>query len=105
MNLLLDTHTFLWFAWGDSHLSKPVLTLIEDIEHTKYVIMASIWEMAIMLNLGKLKLTRSFEDFLIERIGDNGFEILFIKREDSLQLVEMPLHHRIHLTECLLLKA
>lgn len=94
MNLLLDTHTFLWFAWGDKQLSSPVRSLIENPEHSKYISMASIWEMAIKLNLGKLKLNRPFEDFLIERIDDNGFEILAIKRSHSLQLVEMPLHHR-----------
>ena len=94
MNLLLDTHTFLWFAWGDKQLSHRTRSLIEDTGHTKYVSMASVWEMAIKLNLGKLKLTRPFEDFLIERVDDNGLEVLPIERTHTLQLVSMPLHHR-----------
>lgn len=94
MNLLLDTHTFLWFSWGDKQLSPQARSLIENDEHTKYVSMASIWEMAIKLNLGKLKLARPFEDFLTERIDGNGFEVLPIERAHSLQLVSMPLHHR-----------
>ncbi len=94
MNVLLDTHTFLWFAWGDKQLSHKARSLIESTEHTTYLSMASVWEMAIKLNLGKLKLTRPFEDFLIERVDDNGFEVLPIERTHSLQLVSMPLHHR-----------
>jgi len=30
MNLLLDTHSFLWFIAGSSQLSRPARTLIED---------------------------------------------------------------------------
>jgi PIN domain nuclease of toxin-antitoxin system len=94
MRLLLDAHTFLWFAWGDKQLSNQARTFIESTEHTKYVSMASVWEMAIKLNLGKLKLARPFEEFLIERVDGNGFEILPIERAHTLQLVSMPLHHR-----------
>ena len=94
MNSLLVTHTLLWFAWGDKRLSHSVRSLIENIEYTKYVSMASVWEMAIKLNLGKLKLARPFEDFLIECIDENGFEVLPIKRAHSLKLVSMEFHHR-----------
>lgn len=94
MNTLLDTHMLLWFAWGDKRLSHSARSIIEDIDHTKYVSMASIWEMAIKLSLGKLKLAKTFEEFLIECIDDNGFEILPIKRAHSLKLVSMEFHHR-----------
>jgi PIN domain nuclease of toxin-antitoxin system len=30
MDLLLDTHTFLWFVWGDPRLSIAARSLIED---------------------------------------------------------------------------
>ena len=94
MNTLLDTHMLLWFAWGDKRLIHSARSIIEDIDHTKYVSMASIWEMAIKLSLGKLKLAKTFEEFLIECIDDNGFEILPIKRAHSLKLVSMEFHHR-----------
>ena len=94
MNILLDTHTFLWFATGDKQLSGLVRSLIEDIEHTKYVSMASVWEMAIKLSLGKLELAIPFDDFLVEHLDDDGFSVLPIRRNHTLQLVSMPLHHR-----------
>lgn len=30
MNVMLDTHTFLWFVLDDRQLSGPAKTLIED---------------------------------------------------------------------------
>ena len=94
MNVLLDTHAFLWFDSGDKQLSNQARSLIENTENTNYVSMASIWEIAIKLNIGKLELSRPFEDFLTESLDGNGFEVLPIKREHSIRLVSMPLHHR-----------
>jgi PIN domain nuclease of toxin-antitoxin system len=36
MNLLLDTHTFLWFIAGDSRLSKTARSAIEDLNNNLY---------------------------------------------------------------------
>ena len=49
MNLLLDTHTFLWFAVASLGGNLPALTkdLLEDKSHTLYLSTASIWEIAI----------------------------------------------------------
>jgi PIN domain nuclease of toxin-antitoxin system len=54
MNLLLDTHSFLWFIMGSSRLSGNARALIEDDAHDKRLSTASLWEMAIKLSLGRL---------------------------------------------------
>ena len=36
MNLLLDTHTFLWFIDGHSNLSEPVRQRIEDLSNERW---------------------------------------------------------------------
>lgn len=55
MNLLLDTHVFIWFLNGDSQLSKTLKELIADTSNKCMVSIASIWEMAIKMSLGKLQ--------------------------------------------------
>ena len=55
-NYLLDTPTFLWFLNGDEQLSKKARLSIEDQKSTKFISIASIWEIAIKLSLGKLEL-------------------------------------------------
>ena len=93
MNLLLDTHTFLWFLGGDSELSKQARILIENPEHVKYISIASFWEIAIKNSLGKLTLDVPFVELKIEAIK-NSFQILPITFEDTLQLSTLPFHHR-----------
>lgn len=56
MNLLLDTHTFLWFCQGDVQLSAFAKSLIEEADNRKLVSIASCWEIAIKAGLGKLRL-------------------------------------------------
>lgn len=43
MNILLDTHVFLW----PEKISKKVLTAYYDVNNDVFLSMASIWEMQI----------------------------------------------------------
>ena len=54
MRYLLDTHTLLWFLQDDPQLPERVSKEILDIENRCYVSIASLWEIAIKINLGKL---------------------------------------------------
>ena len=54
-HLLLDTHALIWWATGDSALSKKVRRLVQD-ETTKILVSAATaWEIATKVRLGKLK--------------------------------------------------
>ena len=64
MNMILDTHALIWFLSGDKNLSEKAKSAIEDQGSTKFVSIASIWEMAIKISLGKLKIPKGFEYFL-----------------------------------------
>jgi PIN domain nuclease of toxin-antitoxin system len=77
MNFLLDTHTFLWFLEGNPILPDKVVKTIENTENLKFVSIASIWEIAIKINLGKLKLDIPLEE-LKQEILSNNFEILLL---------------------------
>ena len=64
MELLLDTHTLIWFLNGDRKLSKKAKELIEDTDNSKIISIASIWEIATKLSLGKFKFKEGFKKFL-----------------------------------------
>jgi PIN domain nuclease of toxin-antitoxin system len=53
-SLLLDTHSMLWFFWDDPQLSASAKTLIEKSGNRKLVSIATRWEIAIKVGLGKL---------------------------------------------------
>ena len=93
MNILLDTHTFLWFLGGNSELSKQARAFIENPKLDKYISIASFWEIAIKNSLGKLTLDVPFTELKTEAVK-NSFQILPITFEDTLQLSTLPFHHR-----------
>ena len=94
MNLLLDTHTFLWFIAGDTSLSKAARSAIEDLNNNLYLSVASVWEIAIKVSIDKLELSEPFETFIPEQLAENGIELLDISVEHAAQIVSMPFHHR-----------
>lgn len=53
MKVLLDTHTFLWFIDDNPQLSQKGKALLE-VDNELLLSIASLWEIAIKLSLGKL---------------------------------------------------
>jgi len=93
MDLLLDTHTLIWFLNGDEKLSDKAKSAIEDTKNSKIVSIASIWEIAIKLSIEKFKFTKGFKHFL-DMVEDNGFEILPITFEHAIELSTLEFIHR-----------
>lgn len=94
MKLLLDTHAFLWFIMGSAKLSATARALIEDAANEKFLSAASLWEMAIKVSLGKLKLAAPFAVLLPQQLSLNGVEVLPVKVEHTAVVAVLPFHHR-----------
>ncbi|MDQ8005680.1 MAG: type II toxin-antitoxin system VapC family toxin [Pedobacter sp.] len=92
MAYLLDTHAFLWFIAGDNKLPSNVVAKIENTEVSCYISIASFWEIAIKLQIGKLELAIDFEQ-LFRFAEENQIEILDINEKHLLQLLAIELHH------------
>jgi PIN domain nuclease of toxin-antitoxin system len=92
MAYLLDTHTFLWFVAGDKQLPDNVKLQIKDINEVCFLSVASLWEITIKHQLGKLKLNISLEE-LFDYADRNQIEILQISNEHLLRLSSLPTHH------------
>jgi len=93
MKLLLDTHIVLWFLNDAQKLSNTALNSILDTVNEKYVSIASAWELAVKISLGKLSIEGGTEAFF-KAIDENGFELLPIKKEHLKKLESMPFIHR-----------
>jgi PIN domain nuclease of toxin-antitoxin system len=94
MNLLLDTHTFLWFFWDDPQLSAAAKALIVDPANRKWVSLASCWEIAIKISTGKLSLGEPSRSFLAREIARNNFDLLPISLDHATTVETLPFHHR-----------
>ena len=94
MLLLLDTHSFLWFIAGDSRLSEQARELIDDMDNTVLLSVGSLWEIAIKTSIGKLTLSRPYDELIPEHLQRNAIDLLPIRHKDLAVLTKLPFHHR-----------
>lgn len=94
MRILLDTHTLLWSLEDDPKLSSVARTLLEDPLQEPLVSVASLWEMAIKVGLGKLERRRSFTELVTQRLAPQGIALLPALPTHLDVLTDLPLHHR-----------
>ncbi|MBI3650689.1 MAG: type II toxin-antitoxin system VapC family toxin [Acidobacteria bacterium] len=94
MNLLLDTHTFIWWADAPEKLSDTARQALED-EHNRLLLsLVSIWEIQIKVQLGKMKLHLPLKDLVESQEQANDLAILSVTKEHIFALDHLPFHHK-----------
>jgi PIN domain nuclease of toxin-antitoxin system len=101
MNLLLDTHVFIWAVDDDPKLSAAAWSTIEAADAV-YVSSASIWEATIKHQLGKLKVA---PERLVDAVAGSGFLELPIRLRHAAAVGRLPLIHRDPFDRLLLAQA
>ena len=94
MRFLLDTHSFLWFIGGDRRISENAKATIADLDNDIFLSVASLWEIAVKINIGKLKLPRSFGELIPAQLTQEAIKVLPAELPHLTQYVSLPLHHR-----------
>jgi PIN domain nuclease of toxin-antitoxin system len=93
MKLLLDTHTFLWFIEDSPQLGTEAKNLLEsDVD--LLIRVASLWEIAIKISIGKLTLTQPFDTFIQDQLTKNAIDLLAMDVQHLALVSTLPLHHR-----------
>lgn len=101
MNLLLDTHIFLWSVDDDPKLSHRAWGLIEGADSV-FVSSASLWEATIKHQLGKLRIE---PERLVEAVPASGFRELAITMRHAVAVGRLPNLHRDPFDRLLLAQA
>ncbi|HRY52133.1 MAG TPA: type II toxin-antitoxin system VapC family toxin [Candidatus Paceibacterota bacterium] len=94
MNLLLDTHVFLWWLENHPRLSARAVSAIAHPDNDIYVSAASIWEIGIKHRLGKLPLPTADLADLPGIIMDEGMEPLSISPAHAVKAAAWETRHR-----------
>lgn len=89
MRLLLDTNALLWLVAGDQRLGARARSDV-DSAASLLVSVASLWELAIKVSLGKLAAVPELSQVL--RAG--GVQRLGIDDDHLSRLTTLPWHHR-----------
>ncbi len=94
MALLLDTNVFLWWADDSVRLSTKARRAISRRDETCFLSLASCWEMATKIGLGRLKLMQRLDRFIAEQMAQNGVHPLAVTLPHLARAAELPFHHR-----------
>lgn len=64
MKYLLDTHIWIWSVSNPDKLSKKIKDILEDDMNECYISSISVWEFLVLLDKGRIVLTRPVEEWL-----------------------------------------
>ena len=88
--ILLDTHALIWWLDGDNKLGLNAIEQISNPENDIYVSAATVWEMSIKQQMGKLVAPEDIES----KVEQAGFSPLPITLFHGQQAGKLPLHHK-----------
>lgn len=94
MKLLLDTHAFLWWDTAPERLGQKARAACMDPANSLHLSHASVWEMQIKSQLGKLELRLPISELLRDNQTRNGLLLEPIELVDILHLQKLSMFHR-----------
>jgi len=94
MKLLLDTHTFIWWTGLPERLSERVANLLAQEDNDLLLSVASVWEMQIKIQSGKLNLDLPLRELISTQQQTNNLQLLAIEVGDVWVLESLPAAHR-----------
>lgn len=94
MQILLDTHALLWLISGSDRLSANARQAYLETTNQLFLSVASLWEMAVKISLGKLELKTDWPRRIDREMDANGIRGLAIRPEHCVAVASLPFHHR-----------
>jgi PIN domain nuclease of toxin-antitoxin system len=90
---LLDTHAFLWAIAEEGKLSRRAQQIFTG-PNDLFFSVASIWEILIKVQAGKLGLPVPASPYLVKKLAENRIQVLPITLDHVLRIESLGLHHR-----------
>ncbi|MCY4574858.1 MAG: type II toxin-antitoxin system VapC family toxin [Gemmatimonadetes bacterium] len=94
MQLLIDTHAFLWWLAGNERLSRAARDAIGNPDNTVLVSAASAWEITTKHRLGKLPGADEVAGNVMATVENHGFQPLAITVSHAERAGRLPGPHK-----------
>ena len=94
MNLLLDTHTLLWFLVDSTKLTMAAKSVIEDPANKRWLSPISLLEIAIKIRIDKLRVAEPFDVLFPSSLLMNKIELIPILPRHIAPLTALPMYRR-----------
>ena len=90
-DLLLDTHTFIWFALGKC-LPKSIAEMIEEAQSESRLFLSEIssWEISMLEKKGRIALNMDALSWLKEAISQTGIQMMRLIPEVVVDSTRLP---------------
>ena len=89
--IVLDTHIWVWWVHGHERLTSGYMQQLAELEpHGFGVSIISCWEVAKLVELGRLELQRSVEDWLDHALAYPGIELLQLTPSIVVESTKLP---------------
>ena len=93
MNVLIDTHAFLWWNTDDPLLSIHAKEIIASGQNEVFLSAASVWEIVIKSAKGRLVLPEPPAQYISGRMNWYRFRPLPIQISHAAHVYELPPYH------------
>ena len=93
MRALLDTHVLLFWLYEPSRLGTAALRLLSSRDNAVFWSVASSWEIAIKVALGRLRLDGPVAEIIPFELSRNGVSLLSIDHRHVLAVSDLPRLH------------
>ena len=90
MNIIIDTHIFLWALSEPHKISEKKQIELKTPANTIYVSSITMVELMLKTSVGKLNIL--FDP--VDAAQQSGFELLDFSAKDAMPLKDMPFHHK-----------
>jgi len=94
VKFLLDTSVFLWALTNSGRLSSRAHGILKEQREAIWLSAASVWEVAVKYQLGKLPLPRRPALCIPEWMTAGGVHVLDITHRHALGVGDLPPHHQ-----------
>jgi PIN domain nuclease of toxin-antitoxin system len=94
MKILLDTHTLFWSVEQPGKVSVAAMSALQDPANDRLLSAATVWELAIKVGLGKIKLSMPYRQWMEKAIIDLVLDIVPVTVDYADRVVVLPPHHK-----------
>jgi PIN domain nuclease of toxin-antitoxin system len=90
LNIIIDTHIFLWLIYEPKKISKEYMEILEDMTNNIFLSSISVAEIMIKKSIGTLEV-----DFdVIEMVDKMSLEFLDFDAKSAIVLATLPFYHK-----------
>jgi len=94
MKILIDTHYLLWSYLDIDKIKPSIYAELLNEENTVYYSQASLWEISIKYNLGKIVLNNLMPEELYAEIEGGFFQCKKLENDELVSFYKLPIEHR-----------